>query len=434
MTVPSSSPSNANISPEQSRLLVNQENLHSLLKGQKLPEDDIDHHYFLRPLILSQSSHSREYFETYLDICMSELKGNRGKQQAAVVRKHLGYVLLNLSRAMYQRNWVVVSKDKGAYANDYWLKHYGLRYRAMVSVIDYLESSGLITVLKGKQYEKQSMRTRIFPSSMLQKSIWEYFLATEQPIKPPYITISESTGRYGGIVTKLPKSHPDRKDMETINEFLKDHTWACKEPVRLNYKHTPFESGRLFTAFQTLPDKKIRLRINTLIDGKPICEVDFNANHLRLNLAVFAGEDAGETPYEDICEAAGLPVEKSKRDLVKKFITISMGASNRESARSACNISITMFERLETATLKRFPKVALYIGFGINAQNLEGQILKQVMVEGVKEGIVALPVHDAVAIQQGNEGWAKEAMLRVWAEHANSDGGTARSRVKVDYP
>jgi len=43
-------------------------------------------------------------------------------------------------------------------------------------------------------------------------------------------------------------------------------------------------------------------------------------------------------------------------------------------------------------------------------------------------------VHDAVAVQQGNEGWAKEAMLRAWAEYANSDGGAARSRVKVDYP
>jgi len=29
--------------------------------------------------------------------------------------------------------------------------------------------------------------------------------------------------------------------------------------------------------------------------------------------------------------------------------------------------------------------------------------------------------------------WAKEATLRAWFEHANSSGGVARSRVKVDY-
>jgi len=50
------------------------------------------------------------------------------------------------------------------------------------------------------------------------------------------------------------------------------------------------------------------------------------------------------------------------------------------------------------------------------------------MLEGVEQGIVALSVHDADSRK------AKEAMLRAWFEHANSGGGVARSRVKVDYP
>jgi hypothetical protein len=75
----------------------------------------------------------------------------------------------------------------------------------------------------------------------------------------------------------------------------------------------------------------------------------------------------------------------------------------------------------------------LYTGFGVNAQSLEGQILKQVMLEGVGQDIVALPVHDAVAVTQDNADWAKEAMLRAWFEHANSGGSVARSRVKADY-
>ena len=56
------------------------------------------------------------------------------------------------------------------------------------------------------------------------------------------------------------------------------------------------------------------------------------------------------------------------------------------------------------------------------------------MLEGVEQGIVALPVHDAVAVTQDNSDWAKGAMLRAWAEHANSGGEVARSRVKVDDP
>jgi hypothetical protein len=47
---------------------------------------------------------------------------------------------------------------------------------------------------------------------------------------------------------------------------------------------------------------------------------------------------------------------------------------------------------------------------------------------------VALPAQDAVAVTQDNADCAKEAMLRAWFEHANSGGGVARSRVKVDFP
>ena len=51
----------------------------------------------------------------------------------------------------------------------------------------------------------------------------------------------------------------------------------------------------------------------------------------------------------------------------------------------------------------------------------------------LEKGIVALPVHDAVAVTQDNADWAKEAMLRAWSEHANSGGAVGRSRIKVDY-
>ena len=39
-----------------------------------------------------------------------------------------------------------------------------------------------------------------------------------------------------------------------------------------------------------------------------------------------------------------------------------------------------------------------------------------------------------LAVTQDNVDWAKEAMLRAWFELANSGGGVALSRVKVDYP
>ena len=46
---------------------------------------------------------------------------------------------------------------------------------------------------------------------------------------------------------------------------------------------------------------------------------------------------------------------------------------------TACNstgMTTKAFETIEYATLKRFPKLDLYKGWGLHAQNLEGQILK----------------------------------------------------------
>ena len=65
--------------------------------------------------------------------------------------------------------------------------------------------------------------------------------------------------------------------------------------------------------------------------------------------------------------------------------------------------------------MKRFPMLKLYDDWGIHAQNLEGAILRDVMLQGVDKGIVVLPVHDAVAVQQKHEEWAVEPCWRLGA-------------------
>jgi hypothetical protein len=419
--------------PIHTKVIANQDFLHSLVSDQPLPPDDDKHHFFLKPKQLSHSSTRYSEFSDLLAFNVRGAKGKRGPKQLASLEYHFQCILLSLSWAIYRRQWVLVALDNHAYSKDPWLKRYGFSHTYIKAVVDYLEGMELITKKIGKLYSSKPTRTRIYPTAKLQLALRNYFLESEQPIEPPYVTINKPNEGYGEVIAELAESHPDLADMTKINEFLKGHQWACKAPVRLVYKHDPFSSGRLITPYQGLPDRRIRLRINTLIDGQPICEVDFSANHLRLNLAVIAGEDAGDTPYEDIGELAGI----EDRQRIKNYITIAMGSSSREDARGACykeGISNSLFNVIEAAVLKRYPRLSLYTGFGVNAQSLEGQILKQVMLEGVEQGIVALPVHDAVAVTQDNADWAKEAMLRAWFEHANSGGGVARSRVKLDYP
>ncbi|MEH6585024.1 MAG: hypothetical protein V7720_00625 [Halioglobus sp.] len=396
------------------------------------PSDDRDSHVFFRPLRLGESSPGYVYFQTLVDHFLNKTKGGRRPSDLVTLKRHWEYMLLNLSLATLQRSWILVALSQKSYSSDTWLKHHKLKYTATKTIVDYLQDEHLVDVRRGRQYKNNPSRTRLFPSKELQQELIALSLNAEEPIEPPYLTINEPSAGYGEVIGELPDSHPDMADMTLINNFLRGHRWACKGPVRLVYKHNPFSSGRLVTAFQSLPDRRMRVRISTLIDGKPICEVDFNANHLRLNLAVFNGEDAGETPYEDIRDIAG-DVDRNK---VKLFITRAMGADSELKAALACRqegISQELFNSLKAATLQRYPNIRLFDGFGIHAQSLEGQILKDVMLAGVRAGKVVLPVHDAVAVVLEDSEWAQGQMLEAWASHANSDNGTARARVKVDY-
>jgi hypothetical protein len=409
--------------------------MHTILKQQLLslgiPEDDYEHHIFLCPLQLHKNSKLQLKLSLLIDRYVQETEGQRGATQLEVFKWHWQWVLLGLSRSIITHSWLLVSLDTKAYAKDIWLQRYGIKYSSIKPIVDYLESQGLINVLKGKNYKDKPSRTRLFPTDALSNQIWEYVLDQEQPIEGPYLTINEidDIGSETMFKVKNDESHPDMDDMIAINEFIKPHRWACKAPIRLVYKHTPFQGGRLITPFQNLPDRRARIRINTQIDGQPICEVDFNANHLRIALAQRSKEYAGDTPYEDICHEAGV----AGRAAVKRFLTIAMGASSETVGKRRLSLdgfNAEVIDRIHKGTLKRYPKLELFKGWGIFAQNIEGQIIKDVLLEGIKDGIVCLPVHDGLAVQQQHQDWAKDVMLETWYEHM--DG--VKTKVKVDLP
>ena len=411
------------------------------LSGHPLPTDEKDHHSFLTPMLVQASYDSSDALQQLTNYFAEQTRGNRNKPQTEQLRRHWSYVLLNLSRVSLQHRWLLVSLGRSSYQQDYWLQRYELSYRQITDIVGYLETNDLIVKKKGGKFNSGATYTRIHPTFALKQHLWQFYLDAEQPIEGPYITINKGTDAAKEAIYNLPDDHPERMQMELINDFLRGHRWACKAPVRLIYNTDIVGGGRLVTPYQSLPDRRIRLRIRTLIDEQPICEVDYNANHLRLNLALLHNQHAGDTPYEDICDIAGF--EHSRRTQVKAFVTRALGSGNntllqgsedsREKAMRACNstgMTTKVFETIEHATLKRFPKLGLYKGWGLHAQNLEGQILKDVMLEGIKKDIVCLPVHDAVAVQQQHQDWAREVMLETWQEHLDGVG----TKVKVDFP
>ena len=110
-----------------------------------------------------------------------------------------------------------------------------------------------------------------------------------------------------------------------------------------------------------------------------------------------------------------------------------MGANDESEAFNALKLdgfNRELFEQIKQGTLKRYPKINLFEGWGLSAQNLEGAILRKVMLEGIEQGIASLPVHDAIAVKQGDADWAMEAMSRLWSDETL----VGKTRIKIDYP
>ena len=64
---------------------------------------------------------------------------------------------------------------------------------------------------------------------------------------------------------------------------------------------------------------------------------------------------------------------------------------------------------------------------------LEGLILKDVLLRGATAGILALPIHDAVAVQFDNQFWAKDAMEDAWQTVMSEFHESAKTQVKVQF-
>ncbi|NBT42795.1 MAG: hypothetical protein EBT20_20475, partial [Alphaproteobacteria bacterium] len=190
---------------------------------------------------------------------------------------------------------------------------------------------------------------------------------------------------------------------------------ACKAPITWPFKYTPFQSGRLITPFQNLQSREYKIRINTLINGNPIAEVDFNANHLRMFLAFNKTDVIGEQDaYEPIVDESGV-----SRDKVKAFINIGLNNESFEAtrdvvARTMPYISHAESKQIADAFNKLYPKLNLHCRFALVAMQLEGLILRDVLLRGANDGILALPIHDAVAVEFDHQVWAKQTMEDAW--------------------
>ena len=391
-----------------------QRELQRLSQDIEVPNhENRDHHRFPEHLVVDDPD---------FDCLVQELWEVSRPPQDSVAETHREYlrsILLNLARGALTRQWTVFLGSNESYSEGGLMHTLGFASRRRVqAILELLESHYGLFKVTGKKYQKQGQANLYWASDALRERLIWVGLRTMAPssFSMPFLRINDADPAW--INFQWDSDHDDLIDMQTINEFASGQDWACKSAINLVFKHDALRAGRLHTPFQNLPSRRYKIRINTQINGNPICEVDFNANHLRMLLAthkrdVVGGDDA----YAAIAYEA-----KVDRNSVKGFFTVAMNCPSFEKAHHAaretsyevpyedCKAIYSAFEAI-------YPDVPLSsegINFGVVAQNLEGRILRKVMLQGIQEDIFALPIHDAVAVELDNMSWACDAMRDAW--------------------
>ena len=113
-------------------------------------------------------------------------------------------------------------------------------------------------------------------------------------------------------------------------------------------------------------------------------------------------------------------LSKTTREEVKGFINVALNSSNYKQAEGAAlgewQVSPRSSQSIYKAFQKRYPKLDLLCGYGTHAMAHEGMIMRNVLLQGVKDDVLALPIHDAIATKTTNKTWARETMIRCWTD------------------
>lgn len=236
--------------------------------------------------------------------------------------------------------------------------------------------------------------------------------------------LQNHTMRRRSYSPKLTPDHPDKAGLKRINEYLKDVTYALKSPVKRIFSYVdPMQGGRLYVRLQGLPDRRARVRINTLLNGKPVAEVDLSANHPRMLMAL-ENKKLPANFYDEIAEKTS-----TTRDQVKFLVTRAIGASDR---RISLKPDVDEKDWYQTDFVLTYPQrdaicsaiesdypilySKFFKGNGIYLQGLEGDILMQAMLDLIGQDIPSLPIHDAIYVQKRHQSKAKKALEKAWME------------------
>lgn len=400
-----------------------------------------------RPIAFKNIGIAKETIETIRAEIKDDITVKR-KDAQTHVNHAFRLIISNLVVCCLAKDRLSLAGREKDYTKDSIYKKLRLTFRAVKTVTEALSKGKYITFHKGNNLKKEVNSYQ--PTKKLELlllpliyEIQEEYLGDHKSLvifksktgeNPKASNLGEEQQELGATKNHimgrrsyspdLPEDHPDIAALRTINEYLKGVSYALKSPVKRIYSYEdPMQGGRLYTRLQGLPDRRARIRINTLLNGKPAAEVDLLANHARM-LAALQDKQLPADFYDRVAAKT-----KTTRDQVKFLITRAIGASNRRISLKPnaedgnwfkSKHVITPKQRLEIEnTIKtNYPELfnQFYKGMGIHMQSLEGDILLKAMLALIKQDIPSLPVHDAIYVQKRHVSKAKKSLENSWME------------------
>ena len=361
-------------------------------------------------------------------------------------------IMANLVACIFQRKQLSISGSATSYLRNTYLGRRFLTQRAVNQVLKALLDNNLITKTKGNPLSEEVNKYQ--PTKQLEKICLPLIYSVVEDVDLTKLVVINGTKDAKGTITEryyantfssegektliLQEDHPDIVKLRRINKALEGATYAFKSPVtRIYTNNDVMQGGRLYCAFQRLPDRRSRIRINTLLNGLPCVEVDLSCNHPAMLMAL-NGKQLPQDWYSTIAKKASC-----SRNQVKYLVTRMLGSYDkaidlRQSSAVEAGFDVLDApsscekEQIENAIKLYYPEISsqLCTGIGVFLQNLEGEILLMAMDDLLNQGILSLPVHDSLFVQHIHEMEVKHAIENAWM---HTLGVSFKPWIKVDY-
>ncbi len=396
---------------------------------------DKDSSTFLQIYKLSNFALRKSQITRLLDELTPLVTKSKNKDDIEKHRQNLRHILYALVASAYNFEWLAIPFGDSHYLKESRLGKLGFSRRRIQRIIKVLKSEGFIHEgRKGyldPRNRADSKATQYYPNKPLldyfSSCLYEFESHMELDSYHDFNDFPEGT---------LPNSTwyaENESLLKEYNLFMSNHWWAKKSPTTRSFSISIERGGRLNNAYQTIANRRLKIRTNTLLDGEPIAEPDFSANHLRMASAII-GEQLPDDPYQVISETTG-----ASRRAVKAFVTRVLGATSKSQKGGQIitlykevkdELTPDLYRALLDTFYREYPWLKTHSIFfndtGAKMQILEGEIGLKMFRWAIDTNTPVISVHDSFACKHYHQEQVWDAMQTFWDEVVNNRKATRR--------